>query len=251
MGNARLQFEESSLARPAGELLAVIGAQRRREDDPALDPGRGSCRPVRGEVRLPRGGRVGSAGGAVPAADGRGEPAAVRAAGGHEDSRARPRRCWSRPGWRSAGETVARLSAATSSGSTSRSGCSRGRRCCCWMSRSSGSTPPTGAALELVAHLAGGGTTVIFSTHDIQEAERYGGGCWCSPTASPLRRLGRGAARGRAARGAGGRRPRLRDRLRRLPPPPGALTCAGCCSRTCRSCAARRCRRSCSSPTRS
>ena len=28
---------------------------------------------------------------------------------------------------------------------------------------------------EFVAALAGGGTTVIFSTHDIQEAERYGG----------------------------------------------------------------------------
>ncbi len=28
---------------------------------------------------------------------------------------------------------------------------------------------------EFVAGLAGGGTTVIFSTHDIQEAERYGG----------------------------------------------------------------------------
>ena len=28
---------------------------------------------------------------------------------------------------------------------------------------------------EFVSGLAGGGTTVIFSTHDIQEAERYGG----------------------------------------------------------------------------
>jgi ABC-2 type transport system ATP-binding protein len=28
---------------------------------------------------------------------------------------------------------------------------------------------------EFVAALADGGTTVIFSTHDIQEAERYGG----------------------------------------------------------------------------
>ena len=28
---------------------------------------------------------------------------------------------------------------------------------------------------EFVGGLAGGGTTVIFSTHDIQEAERYGG----------------------------------------------------------------------------
>ena len=30
-------------------------------------------------------------------------------------------------------------------------------------------------AAHRLAQLAGGGTTVIFSTHDIQEAERYGG----------------------------------------------------------------------------
>ena len=77
---------------------------------------------------------------------------------------------------------------------------------------------------EFVSGLAGGGTTVIFSTHDIQEAERYGdrllvladGEALFDGSAEELREAV-------AARGARGRRPRLRDRLRRLPPAPGAL----------------------------
>ena len=112
---------------------------------------------------------------------------------------------------------------------------------------------PAGAALGVrLRRSPGGGTTVIFSTHDIQEAERYGrrllvladGEALFDGSAEELRE----AVRSEAPEAA---EPRLRDRLRRLPPPPGALSaCAGCCSRTCRSCAARRCRRCCWSPTR-
>ena len=77
---------------------------------------------------------------------------------------------------------------------------------------------------EFVSGLAGDGTTVIFSTHDIQEAERYGtrllvladGESLFDGAAEELREAVR-------QRGARGRRPRLRDRLRRLPPPPRAL----------------------------
>ena len=83
---------------------------------------------------------------------------------------------------------------------------------------------------EFVSGLAGGGTTVIFSTHDIQEAERYGRRLLVLADGESLfDGLGRGAARGGPQRGARGRRPRLRDRLRRLPAAPGALSCAGCC----------------------
>ncbi len=68
------------------------------------------------------------------------------------------------------------------------------------------------------------GTTVIFSTHDIQEAERYGrrllvladGEALFDGSTEGLREAVR-------ERGARGRRAGLRDRLRRLPPPPGAL----------------------------
>ena len=78
---------------------------------------------------------------------------------------------------------------------------------------------------EFVGGLAERGTTVIFSTHDIQEAERYGRRLLVLADGeslfdgSPER-----AARGGAQRGARGGEPGLRDRLRRLPPPPGALS---------------------------
>ena len=84
---------------------------------------------------------------------------------------------------------------------------------------------------EFVSGLAERGTTVIFSTHDIQEAERYGGRLLVLADGEALfDGPAGGAAQGGAARGARGRRPRLRDRLRRLPAAPGALSaCAGCC----------------------
>ena len=78
---------------------------------------------------------------------------------------------------------------------------------------------------EFVSALAGGGTTVIFSTHNIQEAERYGAAAaGARRRRAPVRRLRRRAARRRRRGGARGRQPGLRDRLRRLPPPPGPLS---------------------------
>ena len=65
--------------------------------------------------------------------------------------------------------------AETSSGSTSPSAFSPGRRYCCWTSRAPGLDPRQRERLwDFVLALAGGGTTVIFSTHDLAEAERYG-----------------------------------------------------------------------------
>ena len=95
---------------------------------------------------------------------------------------------------------------------------------------------------EFVGGLARAGTTVVYATHDIAEAERHADRVlvladgellfWGTP---------------RGARGGHGRprRRRLRGGLRRLPARAGAsdraeLRCAGCCSRTCASCAARR-----------
>ena len=78
---------------------------------------------------------------------------------------------------------------------------------------------------EFVSGLAGRGTTVIFSTHDIQEAERYGGRLLVLADGEALFDGSADELREAVAqRGARGRRPRLRDRLRRLPPPPGALS---------------------------
>ena len=78
---------------------------------------------------------------------------------------------------------------------------------------------------EFVSASPARGTTVIFSTHDIQEAERYGrrllvladGESLFDGSPEGLRE----AVRSEAPEAA---EPRLRDRLRRLPPPPGALT---------------------------
>ncbi len=68
-----------------------------------------------------------------------------------------------------------RCRAGTSSGSTSPSACSRARWCCCSTSQAPGLDPRQRERLwEFVLGLAGGGTTVIFSTHNIAEAERYG-----------------------------------------------------------------------------
>ena len=78
---------------------------------------------------------------------------------------------------------------------------------------------------EFVSGLAGGGTTVIFSTHNIQEAERYAGRLLVLADGERLFDGTPGRAAG--ARRAGGRprdRPRLRGRLRHLPPPPGPLS---------------------------
>ena len=77
---------------------------------------------------------------------------------------------------------------------------------------------------EFVAALAGGGTTVIFSTHNIQEAERYGQRLLVIADGERLfdgsQDELRAAVRREAPEAAGAG---LRDRLRRLPAPPGPL----------------------------
>ena len=131
-----------------------------------------------------------------------------------------------------------RSRAATSSGSTSRSGCSPARGAAARRAVAGLDPRQRERLWEFVLALAGGGTTVIFSTHNIQEAERYGERLLVLADGE---RVFDGTA-ARAARG-GPRvgRPRLRGGVRRLPARAGALSrCAGCCSRTCRSCAARR-----------
>ena len=115
--------------------------------------------------------------------------------------------------------------AATSSGSTSRSACSRGPPVLLLDEPSAGLDPRQRERLwEFVVGLAGGGTTVIFSTHNVPEAERYG-----RPAAGARRRRGalrrhRGASCTRRSPARPGRRPRLRDGVRRLPAPAGALS---------------------------
>ena len=98
---------------------------------------------------------------------------------------------------------------------------------------------------EFVGDLAGRGTTVIFSTHDIQEAERYGRRLLVLADGESLfDGSPDGAARGGAQRGArGGRAATSRPPSSPSSTTGGTEACAGCCSRTCRSCAARRCRR--------
>ena len=142
------------------------------------------------------------------------EPAAVRAAG----ARRRPRRgrradaradraCATAPATSSA-----RCRAATASASTSPSACSPTRPCCCSTSRPSSLDPRQRERLwEFVGRARRGGTTVVFSTHNVGEAERYADRVLVLAdgellfTGSPAR-----------ARGARRRRPAgLRGRLRR------------------------------------
>ena len=102
---------------------------------------------------------------------------------------------------------------------------------------------------EFVSALArDGGTTVVYSTHNVAEAERYADRLLVLADGELLFT---GTPDGARARDRRARRDRLRGRVRALPAQPGALTCAGCCSRTCRSCAARRCSSRCSCSIRS
>ena len=77
---------------------------------------------------------------------------------------------------------------------------------------------------EFIAGLAGQGTSVVFSTHDIQEAERYGQRCSCSRTARACSTARRGScAKLCAARLAEGD---FETAFISLPPPQGALASA-------------------------
>ena len=153
--------------------------QRRRQDDAALDPRRDPAR-RRAARSTCRSGEVGF----VPQQAAlyrrltveenlrlfaRLEKVADVEATVERDARARPRSrsaATIRPG---------RSRAATSSGSTSRSACSRSPAVLLLDEPSTGLDPRQRARLwEFVLGLAGRGTTVIFSTHNIAEAERYG-----------------------------------------------------------------------------
>ena len=131
----------------AGELVAVIGPNGAGKTTLlSILAGVDQARRRRGRA-AGRGGRLGAAaGGALPAADGRGEPAALRAAGGARGP-ARLGRGDARA-VRASASAAARSSrgsrAATSSGSTSRSGCSRGRSRCSSTSPASASTRASG-----------------------------------------------------------------------------------------------------------
>ena len=94
------------------------------------------------------------------------------------DRRRAPRSsgCSIRPGSASGAATRwGRSRAATSSGSTSRSACSASPAVLLLDEPSTGLDPRQRERLwEFVLGLAGTGTTVIYSTHHLQEAERYG-----------------------------------------------------------------------------
>ena len=152
-------------------------AERRRQDDAALDPGRGLAGRGRGAL-------AGGAVGWVP------QQAALyrrltveenlllfARLEGHEDPRrlgrgdARALRLAERRG-----EIVARLSGGNQQRINIAIGLLSRPAVLLLDEPSVGLDPRQRARLwEFVSGLAGGGTTVIFSTHDIQEAERYGG----------------------------------------------------------------------------
>ena len=184
----REALREVSFAAAAGELLAVIGPNGAGKTT-LLSILAGIREPDAGEVHLPRG-EVGW----VPQ-----QAALYRRltvaenlrlfarleevddvdASGRADARA------DRPSPTAAAIRSGRSRAATSSGSTSRSGCSPSPRSC-------SSTSPRPASTRASARASGSscsasparGTTVIFSTHNIAEAERYGDrAARASPTA--------------------------------------------------------------------
>ena len=96
---------------------------------------------------------------------------------GVDDVDATTARMLEQTGARRASATIRsrRSRAATSSASTSRSACSRAPAVLLLDEPSTGLDPRQRERLwEFVLGLAGGGTTVIFTTHHLQEAERYG-----------------------------------------------------------------------------
>ena len=96
---------------------------------------------------------------------------------------------------------------------------------------------PARAPVGVRLGLAGTGTTVIYSTHHLHEAERYGDRLLVLADGE---RVFDGTPAELHAAVPETERERLRGGLRPLPARPGSLRCAGCCSRTCRSSAVRR-----------
>ena len=104
---------------------------------------------------------------------------------------------------------------------------------------------------EFILGLAGGGTTVVYSTHNVQEAERYADQV---VVLADGERLFAGSPRELEQAVEAPRARRSTSRRRSWRSCASAATdarCAGCSSRICRSCAARRCWSRCSCSTRS
>ena len=218
----------SSLEVNRGELLARARAERRRQDDAALDPRRDHAGRTRGEIDRSNG-EVGW----VPQ-----QAALYRRLTVEENLRLfarlegrrgrRGRRssgCSSRPGSPSAATIRSpRSRAATSSGSTSRSACSRDPSVLLLDEPSSGLDPRQRVRLwEFVAGLAEAGTTVIYSTHHIEEASRYGDRLVVLADGETIFDGSFGELRRAAGPRPEGHGRRLRDRLRPLPPQAGPL----------------------------
>ena len=182
-GAARRQLQ-----RPARRAAGGDRAQRRRQDDAALDPRRDPPR------RRGRGPRAAGEIGWVPQ-----QAALYRRLTVAENlrlfarlERSRGRRgqrssgCSSRPASPSAATIRSRRSrAATSSGSTSRSGCWPSRRCCCSTSPATGLDPRQRARLwEFVLGLAGARDHGdLLDPQHRRRPSATASACWCSPTA--------------------------------------------------------------------
>ena len=239
-----------------GELVAVIGPNGAGKTTLlSILAGILDGRTAASSSARRRGGRLGApAGGALPAADRGGEPAAVRPAGearrparlgrgdaGADRARRAPRRDRRPPLRRQPAADQHRDRPALAA---QRAAAGRAER----RPRPAPAGAPLGVRLRPRRARDDG---------DLLHPRHPGGRALRRPDAGAGRR--RGAlrrARRRAPRGGPhARRPRPPTAISRPPSSPTSSTggterCAGCCSRTCRSSAARRCRRCCWSSTR-
>ena len=174
---ARAALRAVSFDLRAGELVGDHRAQRRRQDDAAVDPRR-RARADEGELSRP-----GGDAGWVPQ-----QPALYSKLSVAENLRLFARlekladpdaavdRMLEQTGARGPRRRGGRAAspAATSSASTSRSAGSRNRRCCSSTSPRPRLIPRQRERLwQFISELIDRGTTVVFSTHNVAEVERY------------------------------------------------------------------------------